>query len=98
MGRARLYLESTTTTPGQTPGVERNSSLRHAARAVEEEIEEYIRRLVELKEQGANISLVQIYSADRPAARDGCGHLPLKTLSQIARRVKQEAGLNAEVF
>jgi hypothetical protein len=27
-----------------------------------------------------------------------CGHLPLKTLSQIAQVVRQVAGLSAEVF
>lgn len=62
------------------------------------EIEEYARRLQELKESGAQISLVQIYSATRPMARMGCGHLPLKKLSEIARTVRQVAGLRAEVF
>jgi len=27
-----------------------------------------------------------------------CGHLPLKTRSQIAQTVRQETGLKAEVF
>jgi wyosine [tRNA(Phe)-imidazoG37] synthetase (radical SAM superfamily) len=62
------------------------------------EIEEYARRLKELKEQGAEISQVQIYSATRPMAHIGCSHLPLKTLSQIARTVRKVAGLRAEVF
>jgi len=62
------------------------------------EIEEYAHRLKELKEQGAQISLVQIYSATRPMFHADCGHLPLKTLSHIAMAVRQVAGLKAEVF
>jgi wyosine [tRNA(Phe)-imidazoG37] synthetase (radical SAM superfamily) len=63
-----------------------------------EEIEEYARRLLELKEAGAQIRLVQIYSATRPTPHSDCGHLPLKTLSHIAQRVRQVAGLKSEVF
>jgi wyosine [tRNA(Phe)-imidazoG37] synthetase (radical SAM superfamily) len=66
--------------------------------APEEEIERYVQRLKELKEAGAQISLVQIYSATRPTPHSECGHLPLKTLSSIAQRVRQTAGLPAEVF
>jgi wyosine [tRNA(Phe)-imidazoG37] synthetase (radical SAM superfamily) len=62
------------------------------------EIEHYARRLRRLKEDGAEIPLVQIYSATRPMARTGCSHLPLKTLSNIAQTVRQVAGLRAEVF
>lgn len=62
------------------------------------EIDEYIRRLLELKQGGAQISLVQIYSAHRPPHRPNCAHLPLKTLSAIARRVRRATGLKAEVF
>lgn len=62
------------------------------------EIEEYAQRLKELKEQGAEISHVQIYSATRPMARVGCSHLPLKTLSRIAQTVRKVAELRAEVF
>ena len=64
----------------------------------EEEITAYVQRLAGLKEAGANISLVQVYSACRPPARPGCKHLPLAQLSHIARRVREETGLNAEVF
>ncbi|MEI6562590.1 MAG: radical SAM protein [Verrucomicrobiota bacterium] len=64
----------------------------------EKEITAYVQRLAELKAAGANISLVQVYSACRPAARPGCKHLPLAQLSHIARRVREETGLNAEVF
>ena len=63
-----------------------------------EEIDQYIQRLKELKEGGAMISLVQIYSATRPTANSLCGHLPLKSLAHIGQRVKLETGLRAEVF
>jgi wyosine [tRNA(Phe)-imidazoG37] synthetase (radical SAM superfamily) len=63
-----------------------------------DEITEYARRIQELKQGGAQISLVQIYSATRPAPRSDCGHLPLRVLSQIAQTVRQVAGVKAEVF
>jgi wyosine [tRNA(Phe)-imidazoG37] synthetase (radical SAM superfamily) len=62
------------------------------------EIDQYVYRLKRLKDGGAEIPLVQIYSATRPMAQSGCGHLPLKTLSRIASRVRKGAGLPAEVF
>jgi hypothetical protein len=62
------------------------------------EIEAYVQRLRRLKEDGAQIPLVQIYSATRPAAHPECGHLPLRTLSAIAQRVREVTGLKAEVF
>lgn len=62
------------------------------------DIVEYAQRLRELKEAGAEISLVQIYSATRPMARVGCSHLPLKELSLIAQTVRRTTGLRAEVF
>ncbi len=64
----------------------------------EEEISAYIARLNELKTAGAQISLVQVYSACRPPARPGCRHLPLAQISGIARRVREETGISAEVF
>ncbi|HWX18854.1 MAG TPA: hypothetical protein VN578_03000 [Candidatus Binatia bacterium] len=63
-----------------------------------EEVEQYARRLLELKKAGAEISLVQIYSATRPSVSSDCGHLPLKALSRIAQVVRQRTGLKAEVF
>lgn len=63
-----------------------------------EEIDQYARRLLELKNAGAQITLVQIYSANRPTARSECGHLSLKCLSRIAQTVRQITGLKAEVF
>jgi wyosine [tRNA(Phe)-imidazoG37] synthetase (radical SAM superfamily) len=62
------------------------------------EIDEYAQRLKELKEKGAQISQVQIYSATRPMALAGCTHLPLRTLSRIAQTVRKVSGLKAEVF
>jgi wyosine [tRNA(Phe)-imidazoG37] synthetase (radical SAM superfamily) len=62
------------------------------------EIEAYVQRLKELKDAGAQIALVQIYSAARPAAHPECRHLPLRTLSHIAQRVREVSGLKAEVF
>lgn len=62
------------------------------------EIEEYVQRLRELKQAGAQISLVQIYSAHRPPHRPNCSHLRLRILAEIARRVRHATGLRAEVF
>jgi len=64
----------------------------------DEEIDHYIQRLNQLKDGGAHIALVQIYSATRPAACPDCGHLPLRSLSLISHRIKSETGLRAEVF
>ena len=62
------------------------------------DIEQYAHRLKELKSDGAQISLVQIYSANRPMSHAECGHLPLKALSHIAQVVRQVSGLRTEVF
>lgn len=62
------------------------------------EINAYAQRLKELKDAGADIPLVQIYSATRPTAREGYSHLPLKALINIAKTVRETAGLRAEVF
>jgi wyosine [tRNA(Phe)-imidazoG37] synthetase (radical SAM superfamily) len=63
-----------------------------------DEIESYSARLEQLKAEGTKISLVQIYSANRPAHTPLCDHLPLRTLSKIAQHVRQRTGLNVEVF
>jgi wyosine [tRNA(Phe)-imidazoG37] synthetase (radical SAM superfamily) len=63
-----------------------------------EEIQEYAMRLKELKAGGAQISLVQIYSAARPSLNAEWGHLPLRVLSQIVQTVRQITGLHTEVF
>ncbi len=63
-----------------------------------DQIEQYALRLRELKEAGAQIPLVQIYSASRPVHNTRCRHLPLRSLSQIAQTVRRVSGLKAEVF
>jgi wyosine [tRNA(Phe)-imidazoG37] synthetase (radical SAM superfamily) len=62
------------------------------------EINEYAQRLKELETAGANIPLVQIYSATRPVHSKRIQHLPLRTMRQIADIVRNVAGLHAEVF
>jgi wyosine [tRNA(Phe)-imidazoG37] synthetase (radical SAM superfamily) len=62
------------------------------------EIDAYVQRLKSIKDAGGQISLVQIYSATRPTPHSECGHLPLRTLSAIARRIREVTGLKAEVF
>ncbi|HEV2209959.1 MAG TPA: hypothetical protein VG167_14355 [Verrucomicrobiae bacterium] len=62
------------------------------------EIAEYVQRLKKLHEGGAQISLVQIYSATRPTHNSACGHLSLKSLSAIAQFVRVATGLKVEVF
>lgn len=62
------------------------------------EVTEYAARLCELKEAGAQIALVQIYSANRPTLHSECGHLSLKALSEIAKAVRGTTGLRTEVF
>ena len=63
-----------------------------------QEIELYLQQLLTLQREGARISQVQIYSAHRPSHHPNCGHLPLKSLSRIAQRVREFTGLKAEVF
>ena len=62
------------------------------------EIRQYAERLKELRREGAQIPMVQIYSATRPPAGTDCGHLPLKVLSFNAQTERNVAGLKAEVF
>ncbi|SPE51111.1 Radical SAM domain protein [Verrucomicrobia bacterium] len=64
----------------------------------EQEIEKYVHRLQELKAAGAQIAAVQVYSAHRPPHLPNCSHLPLASLSRIARRIRTATGLKAEVF
>lgn len=65
---------------------------------IDSEIDAYVDRLIELKHGGAQISLVQIYSAMRPTMLPDCGHLPLRALSRIAHTVKDRTGLRVKVF
>jgi hypothetical protein len=62
------------------------------------EIDAYLERLRALRDAGTKIDYVQVYSAHRPAVHPDCGHLPLRSLSGIAKRVREETGLRAEVF
>jgi wyosine [tRNA(Phe)-imidazoG37] synthetase (radical SAM superfamily) len=64
----------------------------------DEQVTDLVAQLRHLQEEGAMIALVQVYSATRPTARSGCRHLPLKSLSRIAHRVREETGVNVEVF
>jgi wyosine [tRNA(Phe)-imidazoG37] synthetase (radical SAM superfamily) len=64
----------------------------------DEEIADYAQCLADLREAGTQISLVQVYSAHRPATNPHCGHLPLRALSRIAREVREKGGVPAEVF
>ena len=76
-------------------------SLFASARGLEpspSEVEAYVSRLSDLRQAGAKIPLVQIYSATRPTSHPGCGHLSLRQLGRIAQRVREGAGLRAEVF
>jgi len=70
----------------------------HGEEPPTEEIQEYARRLKELKAGGAQISMVQIYSAARQGAHAEWGHLPLRVLSQIVQTIRVVAGIRAEVF
>jgi wyosine [tRNA(Phe)-imidazoG37] synthetase (radical SAM superfamily) len=63
-----------------------------------EEVEAFAQRLLELRNAGAHLPLVQIYSATRPTPHSECGHLRLRQLSHIARMVRKVSGLKAEVF
>jgi wyosine [tRNA(Phe)-imidazoG37] synthetase (radical SAM superfamily) len=64
----------------------------------EEEVVQFAQRVRELRENGAQISMVQIYSATRPTLHSEYGHLPLRSLSRISHTVRQVAGVKAEVF
>ena len=62
------------------------------------QIEQYAQRLKDLKQAGAQIAQVQIYSATRPTHQPACSHLPLKSLSRIAQIVRCATELPVEVF
>jgi len=62
------------------------------------DIDDFAMQLRDLKQRGAQIPLVQIYSATRPTPHSNVRHLPLKLLSDIAETVRRIAGLNAEPF
>jgi wyosine [tRNA(Phe)-imidazoG37] synthetase (radical SAM superfamily) len=62
------------------------------------ELLEYSRRLLQLKQSGVQISVVQVYSATRPHHTKMCRHLSLRVLSDVAAAVHQMTGLRVEVF
>jgi wyosine [tRNA(Phe)-imidazoG37] synthetase (radical SAM superfamily) len=62
------------------------------------EIDAYCQQLANLKQAGAQISLVQVYSAHRPPHSPTVGHLPLRSLMRIAQHIREVVGLRAEVF
>jgi hypothetical protein len=64
----------------------------------DEEIDQYVLRLDELKQAGVDIPLVHIYSTSRAPIDPRCKHLPLSQLSRIARKVRDRTGLKAEVY
>ncbi len=62
------------------------------------EISAYLRCLGEMREHGAMLQRVQIYSVAKGAGSSEVSHLPLGSLSEIARQVRREVGVDAEVF
>jgi wyosine [tRNA(Phe)-imidazoG37] synthetase (radical SAM superfamily) len=62
------------------------------------EVHKYVARLNELKDAGAQISQVQIYSGQNGHPHTKFGHLSLRVLSQIAQTIRQTTGLRVEVF
>ncbi len=62
------------------------------------EIDAYLERLRELKGEGAQIAMVQVFSAAGSMRDTGCEYLPLKSLHQIRQRIVSETGIRAEVF
>jgi len=62
------------------------------------EVLAYAQQLRSLRLAGAHIPLVQIYSVRRPVIRPNCTHLPLQSLSKIARLVRSVSGLHTEIF
>jgi len=97
--RIELVLNNILTLARQRPVIIQSLFAQiNGAEPPEEEIEQFARRLRRLKEAGADIPLVQIYSAHRPAMDSSVVHLPLRTLSRIAKRVREVSGLKTEVF
>ncbi len=64
----------------------------------ESEIDAYISRLNDLKSQGAQIKLVQVYTIARATAEAYVAHLDRHEVDAIVARVERETGLRAEAF
>jgi wyosine [tRNA(Phe)-imidazoG37] synthetase (radical SAM superfamily) len=62
------------------------------------EIQNYVRCLGLLQEQGAMIQRVHIQSVTNGVEASRCTHLPLAILSEIACQVRRELGVEVEVF
>lgn len=62
------------------------------------EILAYLRCLGELRLRGVMLQRVQIYSVTQGGVDSEFSHLPLSSLSDIARQVRREIGVEAEVF
>ncbi len=62
------------------------------------EIEAYAQSLKAMKDDGAKIPLVQVYSESGPNTEAPRNPLPLRTLFDIARHVRTVSGLTVEVF
>jgi len=60
-------------------------SINRWAEPPSEEIEQYVRRLSELNQQGAQIARVQIYSATRPTCHSECGHFRCGAVAHCQR-------------
>lgn len=62
------------------------------------EIHAYIRCLDHLRGLGAMIQRIQIHSMMWSPTGSGCARLPLASLSEIARQVRRQTGLQVDVF
>ncbi len=62
------------------------------------EIAAFVQKLLELRNKGAQISSVQIHSASSSDYDSKCRHLPLQSLSGIARTIRAATGLKVEVY
>lgn len=95
----QLVVDNILETAKERPVVIQSLFPRIGGRAVPlPEQDAFAGRLAALKRDGARIPLVQVYSASRPPVEPRCGHASLAELSGIARRVKDLAGLPAQVF
>ncbi|WP_437204329.1 radical SAM protein [Planctomicrobium sp. SH664] len=62
------------------------------------EIDAYLQRLIEVKQAGGQLKLVQVYTVARQPAESFVTPLSNVQVDQIAERVRREAGLPAEAF
>lgn len=55
-------------------------------------------RIAQLRQEGVQISFVQVYSATRPSASGRATHAGLSELSNVARLVRDAGGVKAQVY